>query len=134
VGGLPIDAAKQATYRASYENMLAMVKQLHDDHVTIAAGTDSLPGLMLHHELALFVRASLTPAETLRADTIEAARAMKVEKKTGSISPGKTANLVIVDGDPLAHIEDVGKVVTTMRAGVMFASAPLYATVGVRPM
>jgi hypothetical protein len=132
-GGLPLEGDKLTTYRASYEKLLAMVKLLHDAHVTLTAGTDNLAGLMLHHELALFVRAGITPADAIKIDTIEAARAMKMEKKTGSISPGKMADLVIVDGDPLAKIDDIGNVVSAMRGGVLFASAPLYQAVGVTP-
>ena len=130
-GGLPIDGEKRATYRASYEKLLALVKLLHDAHITLTAGTDNLPGLMLHHELALFVRAGLTPADAIKIDTIDAARAMKMDRKSGSISPGKMADLVVVDGDPVAKIDDIVKVVQTMRGGVLFASAPLYAAVGV---
>jgi hypothetical protein len=132
-GGLPLEGDKLKTYRASYEKLLAMVKLLHDAHVTLTAGTDNLPGLMLHHELALFVRAGLTPADALKIDTIDAARAMKMDKKTGSISPGQMADMVIVDGDPLAKIDDVTHVVSTLRGGVFFGSAPLYAAVGVAP-
>jgi len=132
-GGLPLEGEKLKTYRASYEKLLAMVKLLHDAHVTLTAGTDNLPGLMLHHELALFVRAGITPADALKIDTIDAARAMKMDRKVGSISPGKMADLVVVDGDPLAKIDDVTKVVSAMRGGVLFASAPLYEAVGVAP-
>ena len=114
--------------------MLAMVKLLHDKHVTLVTGTDTLAGLMLHHEFALYVRAGVTPAETLRCATIEAARVMKLDKRSGSIAAGKIADLVVIDGDPLAHIDDIGKVVSTMRGGVVFESTPLYATVGVKPM
>ncbi len=133
-GGLPLEGDKLTTYRASYEKLLAMVKLLRDSHVPLVAGTDNLAGLMLHHELALYVRAGITPADAIRIDTIEAARAMKIEKKTGSIAVGKAADLFVVDGDPLAHIEDLGKVVSTLRGGVLFASAPLYAAVGVKTM
>ncbi len=130
-GGLPLDGDKLTTYRASYEKLLVMVKLLHDKGVTLVVGTDSLPGLMVHHELALFVRAGLTPAEAIKNDTIDAARAMKLEKKTGSIALGKAADLFVVDGDPLAHIEDLMKVQWAMRGGVVFMSDALYGTVGV---
>ncbi len=132
-GGLPLEGDKLTTYRASYEKLLAMVKLLHDAHVTLVAGTDNLAGLMLHHELALFVRAGISPVDALRFATIEPARAMKLDKKTGTIAPGKAADLFVVDGDPLAHIDDLANVVSTMRGGVLFASAPLYETVGVTP-
>ena len=131
LGGLPIDAEKLRTYRASYEKLLAMVKLLHDQHVTEVVGTDELAGLMLDHELALFVRAGISPADALRMDTLDAARAMKLDQKTGSIASGKAADLFVCDGDPLARIGDVANVVSTMRGGVLYASSPLFATVGV---
>jgi hypothetical protein len=133
VGGLPLDGDKRKAYRASFEKLLEMVKRLHDAKIPVVVGTDSFAGLMVHHELALFVRAGLTPAEALRSDTIDAARAMKLDKKSGSIAKGKIADLVVVDGDPLARISDIGAVVTTVKGGVVFASAPLYEAVGVRP-
>jgi hypothetical protein len=132
-GGLPLEGDKLTTYRASYEKLLAMVKLLHDSHVTLVAGTDNLAGLMLHHELALFVRAGISPADAIRFATIAPARAMKLDKKTGTIAPGKAADMFVVDGDPLAHIDDLSNIVSTMRGGVLFASAPLYETVGVTP-
>jgi hypothetical protein len=133
LGGLPMDGDKAKTYRASFDKMLEMVKRLHDAKIPVVVGTDSLPGLMVHHELALFVRAGLTPAQALQSDTIDAARAMKVDKKSGSIAKGKVADLAIIDGDPLAHIEDIASVVSTVKGGVVFPSAPLYEAAGVRP-
>jgi imidazolonepropionase-like amidohydrolase len=133
LGGLPIDGDKVKTYRASFEKTLEMVKRLHAAKVPVVVGTDHLAGLMLHHELALFVRAGLSPADALRADTLDAARAMKLDKKTGSIAKGKAADLVVVDGDPLARIDDITQVVSTVRGGVVFPSAPLYEAAGVRP-
>jgi hypothetical protein len=130
-GGLPMDGDKRATYKASFEKVLAMVKAVHDAKIPLVVGTDSIGGLMLHHELALYVRAGISPADALREATLDAAKAMKVDKTTGSISAGKTADLFIVDGDPLAKIEDATNVVSTMRGGVVFSSAPLYAKVGV---
>lgn len=132
VGGLPLEGDRLATYKASYEKLLAMTKLLHDAKVPVVVGTDTLAGLMLHHEMALFVRAGLTPAETLRAATIDPARTLKKDKVSGSIAAGKTADLFIVDGDPLARIGDATKVVTTMKSGVVYDAGALYDTVGVR--
>jgi imidazolonepropionase-like amidohydrolase len=47
------------------------------------------------------------------------------------VSAGKAADLVVIDGDPLARISDVRKTVMTFRSGVMYPSKELYATVGV---
>jgi imidazolonepropionase-like amidohydrolase len=133
-GGLPMDTPeKVALYKASFEKLGAMVKALVEAKVHVVTGTDSFGGLMLHHELALYVRAGISPATALRLATIECARAMKVDKKTGSLAAGKIADMFVVDGDPLANIDDLAKVVSTMKGGIVFASAPLYASVGVKP-
>ena len=131
-GGLPL-GDKAALYKQSFDKVLAMVKELHDRKIPVVAGTDALAGLALHHELELFVRAGLTPAQALRAATIDAARACRRDKTSGSIEKGKAADLVILDADPLAHIEDVARVSSTMRGGVMYPAAPLYESLGVKP-
>jgi len=132
-GGLPLDGGKAQTYRASFDKVLAMVKKLHAQKIPLVAGTDALAGLTLHHELTLFVRAGLTPAEALRTATTQAAAALRVSDKVGTVTEGKRADLVLVDGDPLARIEDVGNVVTTVRGGVTFSAPKLYDILGVKP-
>ena len=57
---------------------------------------------------------------------------MNKGKTTGSIAPGKAADMAVIDGDPLAKIDDITKVVSVMRGGIVFPSAPLYAAVGVK--
>jgi hypothetical protein len=131
-GGLPM-AGKEELYGRSYDKMLAIVKALHDAKVTVVAGTDSLAGLMLDHELELFVRAGVSPADALRDATIVPARAMKVDRKTGTVAAGKAADLVVIDGDPLVNIADVRKTVTTVRGGVVYRSKDAFEAVGVRP-
>ena len=131
-GGLPM-AGKEELYGRSYDKMLAMVRALHDAKVTVVAGTDALAGLMLDRELELFVRAGISPVDALRDATIVPARAMKVDRKTGTVADGKAADLVVIDGDPLATIGDVRKTVTTVRGGVVYPSKETFAAVGVRP-
>ncbi|WP_394825524.1 amidohydrolase family protein [Pendulispora albinea] len=133
LGGLPLDGDKRAKYQASFRALLEMTKLLHDSQVNLVVGTDSLAGLMLHHELALFVRAGISPADALRACTIAAARSMKMEKRMGTIAPGKVADMFVVDGDPLTRIDDVTRIVSVMRAGIVFSSAALYEAIGVAP-
>ena len=84
-------------------------------------------------ELELFVKAGLTPAEALRDATIVPARAMKAEKKKGTIAVGKVADLVVIDGDPLANIADVRNTVTTYVAGVSYPAKELFESTGVSP-
>jgi hypothetical protein len=131
-GGLPM-AGKEELYARSYDKMLTMVRALHDAKVPVVAGTDALAGVMLDHELELFVRAGLSPADALRDATVVPARAMKLEAKTGTVTAGKRADLVVIDGDPLANIGDVRRTVTTVRGGVVFPTKETFEAVSVRP-
>jgi len=132
-GGLPLDGDKRARYQASFAKTLAMTRALYDAKVRVVIGTDALAGLMYHHELALYARAGIPNAAILRMATIDPARYSGRDKKFGSVAPGKIADLVVIDGDPLARIDDIGRTVSTMRAGVVFPAAQLYGSVGVEP-
>jgi len=131
-GGLPEEEGKAELHGRSFERVLQMVKALHEAKVTTMVGTDSIAGLMFDHELELFVRAGVSPADALRDATIVAARAMKQDAKSGTIAAGKAADLFVVDGDPIASIADVRRVTFTVRGGVVFPSKELFETVGVR--
>jgi imidazolonepropionase-like amidohydrolase len=124
---------KSAVYRASWDRMLQMVKLMHDNDVPIVIGSDSTAGLMLHRELELFAQAGLANNVILEIATLGNARALKLDAKIGSIAVGKRADLVVVDGDPLADIRSIKNVVSTMRAGTVFLPKPLYESVGVKP-
>lgn len=134
MGGLPVDGAKRQRYVASFGQLLRFIKLLADAKVPLAIGTDALAGLMYHHELALFARAGLAPAEILRLATIEAARHTGKQAERGSIAVGKLADLVVVDGDPLARIEDARRTVLVLRAGTGYSCAALYQALGVQPL
>jgi imidazolonepropionase-like amidohydrolase len=76
-----------------------------------------IPGASLHEELALLVRAGLTPAEALRTATQNPAIYLGLTDSLGTIAPGKAADLVLLDASPLADIRNVGKVHSVWRAG-----------------
>ncbi|HSA57045.1 MAG TPA: amidohydrolase family protein [Gemmatimonadaceae bacterium] len=89
-------------------NRRAFVKALHDAGARLLVGSDAgidvvAPGVSLHDELAEFVRAGLTPYEALRLATVRAAEFLGREK-LGSIAPGMDAELLLVNGNPLAEI------------------------------
>ncbi|HVA26256.1 MAG TPA: amidohydrolase family protein [Chloroflexota bacterium] len=76
--------------------------------VLIAAGSDaagSLPGGdVLVREIVALIEGGLSAARALRATTLDAARVLGVEDRLGSLQPGKAADLVVVDSDPLTDI------------------------------
>lgn len=133
-GGLNPPADKVQLYRDSFRAMGNLVRELHEAGVTIVPGTDALAGFSFHRELELYVAAGLPPADVLRIATLDAAKVMKRDQELGTVAPGKLADLVLIDGDPVAKISDVRHVVLTVKNGVMFDPAALYQTVGVKPV
>ena len=92
------------------EVRLDNVRRLHEAGMTILAGSDTqsrvFPGPALHRELQTLVDAGLTPAEAIRAATLDPARWLTREDDPnfGSVAEGKRADLLLVDGDPTEDI------------------------------
>jgi hypothetical protein len=100
-----------------------LLRDLAAADALMVTGTDSpfSPyGAGYHAELRLFALAGLTPQQILRAATVESATAAGVEDNLGALRPGMVADLVIVDGDPLADIADADNVVMTIKNGQPF--------------
>jgi hypothetical protein len=131
--GLPVPEGKDAQYQKAWKACLRMVKALHDQGITIEAGTDAVAGFALHRELELYVEAGIPAPEVLRIATLGAATVTGRDKDLGSIAPGKLADLILVDGDPATHINDIRRVVLTVKNGTIYDPAELYKTLGVKP-
>jgi imidazolonepropionase-like amidohydrolase len=132
VGGFPVTQELDGHHRASFEAMLKMLGSLHRAGVTLVAGTDALAGFYLHHELELYVRAGIPAPEVLRIATLGAAAVMSRDQELGSITPGKLADLIVVDGDPAARISDIRRVELVLKDGTVYKPAELYRALGVR--
>jgi hypothetical protein len=101
---------------------LRLVKAMHKAGVPLMAGTDTpvpycFPGSGLHDELELFVKAGLSPAETLAAATRNPAEYLGLLKEQGTVEPGKLADLVLLDANPLDDIRNTRKVHAVVLAG-----------------
>lgn len=126
--GVKPDRAKR------YDYLLATLRELHRQGLTIVAGTDqSIPGYSLHRELEIYVQAGFTPMETLMAATSVPARVMGLDGEVGTLTVGKRADMVLLDGDPLADIHNTRRVAKTIEAGAVYDPAPLWQSVGFKP-
>ena len=132
-GGLPVPDGKDERYRQSAKALLHMVKMLYDAGVPLVAGTDALAGFALHRELELYVEAGIPAGEVLKIATIGAARVMKRDADLGSIAPGKLADVILIDGNPVAHISDIRRATLVVKDGNIYKPAELYKSIGVRP-
>ena len=107
-----------------------VVSDMHHAGVPFLAGTDTpnaflVPGFSLHDELALFVEAGFTPMEALQTATRNAAEYFGTLKSEGTIERGKTADLVVLDANPLTDIRNTQRISGVMLEGRYFDKAAL---------
>jgi imidazolonepropionase-like amidohydrolase len=84
-----------------------------------------LQGLGYHWEMWALQSGGLTPLETLRAATINGAKAIGMEQDLGSIEPGKMADLVFMNNSPLTFIRNTNSIRYVMKNGELFDGATL---------
>jgi imidazolonepropionase-like amidohydrolase len=118
-GMLAETGATTESARRMMEMRRRLIKALHAARAGLLLGSDApqvynVPGFSTHRELASLVAAGLTPYQALETGTRNVATYFKTVQQTGTIETGKRADLVLLDGDPLA---DIGN--TTRRSGVM---------------
>lgn len=110
------------SYRPVYERQLLTVGELHRAKVKILAGTDTynsycFPGFSLHDELELLVQAGLTPAEALQTATLNPAVYLNLSGSLGTIEKGKTADLVLLEANPIENIGNTRKIFAVVANG-----------------
>ncbi len=117
-----------------FEKEVAIVGALHRTGIPVVAGTDqTVPGHSLHREIELYVQAGFSPMEAIQAATIVSARAMGLEKESGTVEKGKRGDLILLNGNPLDDIHNIRNVEYVITNGTMFRSAELWQSVGFKP-
>lgn len=116
--------------KRAFGKELVVVGAMDRAGVPILAGTDVLnpycfPGFSLHDELELLVKAGLPPIAALQAATLNPARFFGREREMGTIEQGKTADLVLLDADPLSDIENTTKINAVVLGGKFFGRSSL---------
>ncbi len=117
------DASERALMDKGYKNYQAFLLKFHKAGGVLLAESDTasyvLPGISLHRELELLVDAGLTPFEAILAGTRRPAEFFKKDKQIGTLEAGKLADLVVLDGDPLADIRNTRKIRMVIKDGVV---------------
>ncbi|MFD1467793.1 amidohydrolase family protein [Hymenobacter caeli] len=113
---------------------MTLVPQMQAAGVTLLAGSDCgaynsfvYPGASLQAELGLLVQAGLTPAQALRAATVNGARFMGVAGRTGTVAVGKDADLLLLAANPLADIANVKRIAAVVLRGRAYPAPALAA-------
>ncbi|HKY04761.1 MAG TPA: amidohydrolase family protein, partial [Blastocatellia bacterium] len=120
----PIDTAP---FKRAWAVMQQFVKRFHEAGGMLIVGTDTAaayqaPGLSAHEEMRLMVELGLPAIDALRAGTINGARALGIDREAGSIEAGKLADIVIIDADPLADINNTRKIARVIKSGVVYGN------------
>jgi imidazolonepropionase-like amidohydrolase len=107
---LPAAKAKQIV-----DNRARILRALHEGGVKILMGTDapqqfSIPGFSLHRELVKMREAGMSPYEILKSGTVNVGEYFANEDDFGTIEPGKRADLVLLDANPLEKVENLSKI------------------------
>jgi imidazolonepropionase-like amidohydrolase len=114
--------------------LLQTIGGLHRAGVPIVAGTDvGVPGHTLHRELELYVKAGMTPMEAIQSATLTPAQVMRLEKEVGTIEPGKRADILILERNPLEDISNIRKIKFVVTQGRLFDCSELRKSVGFKP-
>jgi hypothetical protein len=126
----PRTAEEIAARQRLFEKELEVVRMMRRAGVKMLAGTDTpnpylIPGFSLHDELALLVRAGLTPMEALQSATRNPAEFLGILGSIGTVEEGKEADLVLLDADPLQDIRNTRRICAVVLRGRYLASEEL---------
>lgn len=128
-GFAPVAGETRESYRESFRALQRLVGKLHAAGVPIVAGTDG-SGMELVRELELYVESGMSTAAALQTATIAPARLVGAQETTGSITVGKEADLVLVEGDASRAIGALRRTVWVMSDGRLMDADALRTAVG----
>ena len=116
------DQVSAETRRQRFKQMLEAIGKMHKAGVPLLAGSDLgnpfiVSGFSLHDELEFFVHAGLTPFESLKTATTNAANYLNLSDSLGVIEKGKLADLVLLDANPLENISNTKKIAGVVTNG-----------------
>jgi imidazolonepropionase-like amidohydrolase len=120
-----------AVMRRLFQQEIENLKRAFDAGITLVAGSDAGNPLVFHgptiqRELQLWVAAGIPPAAALQAATWNAARLLRAESRLGLVAKGHDADLLVVDGNPLADITATERISLVVFKGERIRRAALF--------
>jgi imidazolonepropionase-like amidohydrolase len=112
-----------AQHKRDFANDQKNLRLVYDAGVRVGFGTDSgamparVPGFAEHQELAIMVRSGLTPMQAILCATKTNAELLGIEQTTGTLTVGKQADLIVLDGNPLDDIRSTQRIVAVWHGG-----------------
>jgi imidazolonepropionase-like amidohydrolase len=129
-----VPATSRETLRNFFDLQLKLTKLYAEIGVGLMAGTDSggsaswtIPGFALHQEFDLLAEAGLSPLQVLQTTTLNGARFLGREATMGSVEVGKNADLVLLDANPLASVQNMHRIDAVVNRGTWYSRAGLNA-------
>jgi imidazolonepropionase-like amidohydrolase len=127
IGKSPVTPQEETALTIALKNLI----KLYRAGIPIALGTDAgaspirAQGFSEHMEMQLMVRAGLTPLETIRIATLNGAALLQIDKDQGSLEPGKKADFLVLDADPIKDIRNTLSISQVWKDGAKVSDGPL---------
>lgn len=119
-----LGAEERLQLRTNYRTCLEMVGKMHSAGVLLTAGTDlggwMTPGVSFHRELQLLSDAGISNIDIIQIATKNGAQALGILDEVGTLEPGKRADIVVLQNDPLVDIQNTQSIVTVFLGGVSY--------------
>ena len=128
--GRTAQANSQDAVRA-FQHGMAFEKAYFDAGGLLVSGTDPtgnggvVPGYSNAREIELLVEAGLSVPDAIKVATLNGAKFLGIDRDVGSLTQGKAADLVVIDGDPMQDVKNLRKVKWVFKDGVGYDSAAL---------
>ena len=111
------------------EHSLETIQRAHEYGIRVVAGSDAgnvglLAGPSMHREFAMMAEAGMSPGAILKAATWDAAQSLDLDK-LGAVEKGYTADLLIIDGDPLDDWQNLANIEYVVTDGILFSHEEL---------
>jgi imidazolonepropionase-like amidohydrolase len=125
-----IPPAAKETLKQLFALQLKLVKLFEQTGVKMLAGSDLgggwvIPGFGLHQEFDLLAQAGISPLEVLQMTTLNGAKFLGRERSMGSVERGKDADLVLLDANPVASVQNLHRVHAVIRGGAYYSGDAL---------